>query len=1232
MKTLTPSQQLALTARGNVLVVAGAGTGKTRTLVERCVLQLQQGCSWEQILVVTFTEAAAAEMRGRIRARLMALLSGPEGTAHLEEQLALLDVARISTLHSFCLKLVREHFYHGQLRLDPQFAVLAEEQIHQLRHQALDALLDKYYGGDTAEAAAFRQWVTRQTRGSDHRARELIWRLHRYAQSLPDPQGWFDRQAALFGEPQPGRWRAWLAAGFQDWRDQWLPVLKRQPDENTPAALCAAALDGFVSTDGDCPLAAIGPALGQIGRADGDENWPKRKKTVLRGPLKKFFDEAEFLLSLISAPGGEDPLAQDWEWTRHDQLALVHLAREFGEQFSRVKREAGGVDFADLEQFALRLLWDARADRPTPIALRWRAKLKHVFVDEYQDINAAQDRILQALSLDTAGAGGPEAASPEGATPNTGNRFLVGDVKQSIYRFRLAEPAIFRGYKKDWQKNRDEGQAIFLSDNFRSREALLDFINPLFASLMREEIGGIGYEAEAHLKFGSAQERAPLGRAADTGPKVELHLRIKGGEEEFSEPDDDTSGPQVWRELADLEATEKEARLVARRLRELRDQKEQVWDDERKQFRDVQWRDMVVLLRAPANKVEGFAKQFSRSGVPLHAARGGFYETTEISDLLGLLQLLDNPLQDVPALAVLRSPLVGLSLDELAAIRAAGPKDGFWVALQNFNRTPRDSPAGVAGAAGTARGRTRRFLELFESWRRQVRQSGLADCLETILAETHYEALLLAQSRGEERLANVQRLLKLARRFDPYQRQGLFRFLRFVETQREAESGEEPAPPATLDAVRLVSIHQSKGLEFPVVVAADLGKKFNLSDLRAEFLLDAEYGICPRVAPPDQNGHYPSLPYWLGRRRQLRGSLGEELRMLYVALTRAKDRLILAATTGDISSIEHWRAGAGHSPISTEQILSARSYWGWLQLWLAAAAKPGDWRDEITGGNSLLRWTLYSENDARLLDAEKSRGDSTKTAMLVNASTIPEAVVERVSWVYPFAGAALEPAKTSVTAQRQRIPDPRADEETTSLFAAPFRVRGPRRSKTGSLSAAEKGTAHHKFLQFVSLGETLNLEELRREATRMQREQILSSEEIAALDYEALAQFWRSDFGRKVRGNAGAVRRELRFTARFSPQELSHLLGRDSVEPILKEEFVVVQGVVDLAVILPHALWLVDFKTDEFQSNELGKKVEAYEPQLRLYARALERIYQRPVRECALHFFSTQKTVPIKLQ
>jgi len=507
---LNAAQKRALEARGNVLVIAGAGTGKTRTLVERCLhclLQETPRASINEMLMVTFTEAAAAEMRQRIRERIEQEIKRAPHDAHCQEQLALFETAHIGTLHGFCLELVRQHFY--KLEIDPQITVMREEESHGLAEEQLDKLFQECYSGRHESARAVQSLIQDYGGGLDQRIRRLVRRVHDYSQTLRDPAAWYDEQQRHFAATEPIEWREWLQGAIANWTDEWPVLLQRLAPANEIAHRCLSAVEEL---PGDRKhthdTAAVVAAFEKVIAACAD--CPRGKKLEWLDPLKKFLKETEFLFSLLK-PGDIDPLQQDWDWTRQPMGTVLVLAIDFGARFSEAKREAGLVDFHDLEQFALRLLWDNTTDKPSEIAGHWRETFRYVFVDEYQDINEAQDRIIQALSRE-----GVSAA----------NRFLVGDVKQSIYRFRLANPKIFQAYAREWRGG--QGQVIPLVENFRSRERLLDFVNSLFSHVMHESLGGVTYDEEARLRFGAADSRGVLSSGKDTSPRAELRLYLRG--------------------------------------------------------------------------------------------------------------------------------------------------------------------------------------------------------------------------------------------------------------------------------------------------------------------------------------------------------------------------------------------------------------------------------------------------------------------------------------------------------------------------------------------------------------------------------------------------------------------------------------------------------------------------------------------------------------------------------
>jgi ATP-dependent helicase/nuclease subunit A len=1209
---LTPSQRRAVAARGNVLVMAGAGTGKTRTLVERCLDCLdRERASLDELLIVTFTEAAAAEMRQRLRERIEEKIFDKPDELHWTAQLALFDAAHLGTLHSFCLKLVRERFY--ELGLDPQPAVLDEGEARLLANETLEEEMQIHYAAENELAEAVQKLIQIYGSGRDEKIRSLVLRLHHYAQTRPDAEGWHAQQLENFLSPEPDEWRTRLTDAIRDGRGEWLPALENLRAGNSKAAECLEIL-GKLPKKSSREQAAV--VLNHIQAADA--GWPRGKKTVLRKPLEDFFADAAFLAALAPVENGHDPLTEDWNWVRGHMTALLRLTQNFSARFAARKRDDGVLDFHDLEQFALKLLWDFATDKPSFFAERWRKKIRFVFVDEYQDINAAQDKIIQALSREEGWGENPGEAlkmaeldstdGSRGRSPHRANRFLVGDVKQSIYRFRLADPKIFRDYAAAWRgKN---GQTIPLAENFRSREGLLHFVNSVFEFLMREDVGGVRYDAEAQLQFGSPETRTAPGLASDSTPRAELLLHFKKNGRDDANFESETGADN----LAGLEEMEKEARLLAQRLQELKNARHEIWDARQKAFRPAEWRDMAVLLRSPANKAEAYAKEFERVGVPLVVERGGFFESAEILDLLSLLQLLDNPLQDVPCIAVLRSPLVGLSLDELGEIRLAAKDVHFWTAL---NRA-RNAECGIRSETVEKIGK---FLERFGRWRQGARQSSLSGCLEDVLAETHFAEWLRSRPRGAQRQANVERFLNLARRFDQFQRQGLFRFLKFIEAQREAGVEPEVAGSTDENAVRLMSIHQSKGLEFPVVAVADLAKPFNTQDLRAEIILDEQFGLCPRVKPPHTGRRYPSLPHWLAQRREHRELWGEELRLLYVAVTRARDTLILSGTVTERKCQTLW---TNPDAVTPREILAAKCCADWLGLWFAQYAKSAN-TNGTEGELPHLRWRIVGDEEL----AEKWGG---QPVPLCGDPRQPEAFDKEtkrklraaLTWEYGFSAATKQAAKSSVTALRRQAAD-ESDDEAGQTFA-PYQFAHAAKPTHGKLLATETGSAHHKFLQCLALENANDIAALKSEAARLKWEKVLSTDECAALDLEAVAAFWQSDPGRRVRANAVNVRRELAFTAKFSPQELVAIVGTKP-EAGLENEFVVVQGVADLVVLLPEEIWLVDFKTDEVRAGELPSKIKMYSPQLKLYARALAKIYSRPVSACWLHFLSQNRSV-----
>lgn len=1157
MIRLTPQQQIAADAPGNTLVVAGAGAGKTGTLVERCtrlLLRSEDPVSVSKVLVVTFTEAAAAEVRDRIRKGLDEEVKSDPENLWFQEQIAGLDAAHISTLHSFCLRLIRENFY--ELDLDPAVAVIPAEHAEMLFSSTFDELLHEHLAGTDPVSLALKDVLRTHFRGWDQLLRDLIRKLHHFTQTRPDPEGWFQSQVTALSSADCHQWRAWYAETITRWTQWWLPYLESLPVENENARECVAIFKKASKSGAANFLKTI---------LERKECWPKNKKGAHSKPFGKFFDEAAFLESLADPKA----LQQDWDWAREPLRVILEFAREFTARYTLAKRERGVVDFHDLEQHALHLLWDQAAKTPSALAQSWQNRFEAVFVDEYQDINAAQDLIVSAVSRHQP----------------PGNRFLVGDIKQSIYAFRQANPSIFRSYlsESNWV-------TAHLSENFRSHEGILEFINPLFAWLMLERVGGVAYDETARLRFGGREQRSALTLAPGQHLPVELHIFV----ENKTGSDDPTETENS--EAEELERAEKEARLVARRLRKLHDQKFEIFHQKEKITRPVEWRDMVVLLRAASGKLEVYAKAFEAIGVPLQTKRDGFFSTMEVLDLLNVLNILDNPLQDIPLVAALRSPLFGLTANDLALVRIQSRTHSeslpFWEALKQFLEQKKDSPV---------RQKIERFMACYLRWRNPRDCSSLADRLETILSESGYAEWILSQPRGRQRHANVQQLLNVARQFESSRGESLYLFLRHIKDLQNTAGDIEPASLSDENAVRLMTVHQSKGLEFPVVAVADLGKKFNRSSQSSSILFHDTYGICSMIKPPGNGRQYPSLPHWVASRDERLSATGEEMRVLYVALTRAENLLLLFGSTTGKSLTEHWPNNAVEMPFP-QQLVRMQSWLDWLGTF--GAHRWPDWLEGEAGRNLPFKLELHRE----VPQQERALQESVPSWSPGEIA----ALHARYAFSYTHEIATNEPAKGTVSLLRKRAAE--LNEESADIAR---RFRPP----SSSAEARDRGVATHSFLQNLDLSTQTDPAGLFAHAQQLMKDGFLERADLDRIDFAAISAFWTSAFGREILAQPENVRREFPFTFKAAGHELAGL-GLPHLLPLPPDEFVLIQGVADLVVLAGEEIWLLDFKTDNITAHEVNARTADYKPQIALYALALERIYNRRVTRRGLYYLT----------
>ena len=1156
----TPSQLAAMSVRGCALLVsAGAGSGKTRVLTERvlrAVCDSEQPVDLDRFLVISFTRAAAGELRGRLMEELAARLAADPGNPRLRRQSALCSRAQIGTIHSFCAQLLRENCQAAGLA--PDFKILDEQRADAMKAAALDRVLERCYE-EPESLPGFLALADTAGEGRDDRGLvELVLTLHSRMQCHARPALWAEEQTRLLhsgaadaGETPWGRELLDWAKALTDFHAAELEALIPEMDEDERVR--AAYADHFAE------LADLLRALSRCFTRGWDsavEALPFRapRLPVLRKPpelelidrLKacrtRCLENMKKLSAVFSAPSAE--LLEDMAGTAPAMEALLQLTLRFDRAYTADKRSRALVDYADLEHFTAALLTD-ESGAPTALARTLSARYAEVMVDEYQDVSRVQDTIFHALSD-----GGRKL-------------FLVGDVKQSIYRFRLADPEIFnekyRGYAAA-----DPGVArrILLRENFRSRREILDGANAVFSLCMSRTLGDVDYNDDAALIAGADWYEGSV-------PKPELllmRLPEAGGEDS---PDKSAC----------------EAAFVARRIRELVESGATVAVPGG--VRPMQYGDVAILLRS-ANSVGGVYRQaLLDEGIPVGKAQGsGFYTSVEISTLLSALALLDNPHKDIPLIAVLRSPAFGFTPDELSRIRAADKDADLCTALEK---------------AAEEDEKCRDFLSRLTALRAACADLSASEIVWEIIEAFDLLALCSAMPDGRQRRENLMAFVTLSESFEQTGYRGLHRFQLWVRALADKE--QEPVTGgASASAVQILSIHKSKGLEFPVVFLCDTARRFNLSERSETVLIHPELGLGPRVVDLARRVRYPSLSRMAISMRQEREALSEEMRLLYVALTRAKERLFVTAALKDPErELEKLRA-LSRPPIPPETLLRAGSMASWMMS--ACLADAG-------------------EHFSLRVCAGRERADTESQTPAVPPAD-PEAAEElrrRLAFVYPHEAAVALPSKLTATELKGRA---ETDGDALPLLQpTAFRFRMPSLGEAERpLTAAERGVATHLVLQYMDFSKGRSREGIKHEIARLRAAQTLSAREAEAVNVSAIERLFASPLGKRMLA-APEKLREFRFSLLLDARELY---------PEAAGEELLLQGVVDCCLIEDDGLVIIDYKTDRVRTDEeLAARAAHYRGQLTAYAAALSRILKRPVKACELFFLSVGQTVRVEL-
>lgn len=1191
----TEEQQNVIQLRNqNLLVSAAAGSGKTAVLVERIITRLVKDASpidVDQLLVVTYTEAAAAEMKERIRTALETALEEQPENLRLRKQVALIHTAKIMTIHSFCLSVIREYFH--TIDLDPGFRIVEEGELKLLKQDVLEQLLEAKYEEGKEE---FLQFVESFATGRDDvRLEEMILKLYEYAGSHPNPEMWLEDCAEVYTQGLDES---------SDFMKKLTRFLKKsladvERDLEFAKEICASE-DGpkayiqTIETD-ELLLEDILKAdnYKELHRAFGRlDKWPRlaanRDKSIDPDKVEQVKTLRDGWKDTISDIKKRYFFQETQEMEADMRLCypimqmLVSLVKEFGKLLAKKKEEKNVIDFHDMEQFALKILTREENGKfvPSEAAKDYQNQFEEIMIDEYQDSNLLQETILTSVSRMSIG---------------QNNMFMVGDVKQSIYRFRLSRPELFMEKFRSYQ-HQDGCRKIDLHKNFRSRGEVLDAANAIFEKIMTQKLGGIVYDEDAALYVGAEYPHMD-------GNKMEILIvdTKDGGLEEI---------PKLKAE----EARTVEIRGLAEKIHELMEQNK-VWDKKKETFRPLEYKDIVILSRSLKGYAEEIPKILGEEEIPVYAeSQEGYYETLEVGWILDYLKVLDNYRQDISLAAVLKSPFGKCTNEELALVKAAWGDVPFYEAVLRTVGIWWQEPAEPLNEIPEAcQQKLSKIFEQLEAFRDQVSYLSIHELLWKIMDETGYKDYVSAMPGGEQRAANLDMLLMKAKAYENTSYKGLFHFVRYIEQLKkyEMDAGEAGIFDEQMNAVRLMSIHKSKGLEFPVVIVVGMGKKFNMQDSKGDLVLHPELGIGMDAIDLERRTKSSTILKSVIQCENKLESLAEELRVLYVALTRAQEKLILVGTCADAKeNLDRYGEFSYGTELSFTTLSRANCYFDWV---LPAAVQISR---ELVGIQ--IKNVEDIVNDQMMRQQEELLNKKVYLAELAKetpSGEFYEFLESQFAYQYPEKEKQVK-LKYSVSELKHRAAIWEEREETGENLIKEENVEEiiPAFMKEEQeLTGSAKGTSYHKVMELLDFSKEYEEDSLREQMEIWEKEGYLSEEMKCCVNVRDILQFLESNVGRRMKAAAieGKLYKEQPFVLGIPAREVEPEKGG--------EELVLIQGIIDAYFEEEGSYVILDYKTDRVpRMNTLLKR---YKEQLKLYGKAVEQITEKTVKERIIYSF-----------
>lgn len=1192
----TPEQEKVISLRNrNILVSAAAGSGKTAVLVERIITMLTKDeppINVDELLIVTFTEAAASEMKERILSAIEKKLEENPENVHLQKQSTLIHRAMITTIHSFCLSVIREYFH--TIDLDPSFRIGEEGELKLLQKEVLQELLEEQYTGEEKKFFSFVESFA--TGRDDKKLEELILQLYTFSGSYPNGEKWLDDCVEAYDvktveELENTDYCKRAIENIKRYSTDAISILENgiavceEPDgPYMYKETLEKEIEGwkvFLNSD------SLTEFYEKRKYPEGERLKPNRDKSIseeLSAFVKEARKQTKELLGDIVKTYLFQPIEEmvtDMAKTKETIEEVTFLVKEFARLYTEAKRSRNLIDFGDMEHLALQILTVEEGEKcfPSPVAKEYQKRFKEIMIDEYQDSNLTQEAILTSVSTVSCG---------------KNNIFMVGDVKQSIYRFRLSRPELFMEKFDTYDIEDSSTQRVDLHKNFRSRKEVLESTNFIFEQIMTKGLGKVEYDDKAALYVG-----------ADYKEKEGNDTEVLIVDVEMDTENEEQTG-ETTREL--------EARAVARRIKELL-AKHQVQDKVTGELRSIQYRDIVILTRSLKGWTDVFARVLNREGIPTYTgSKEGYFETQEIQTVLNYLRVLDNPNQDIPLTSVLTSGMGKFSGEELAEIRTLDKEVSFYCCVKRYIKE---------GKNLLLANRLKKLFAQIEYFREMVPYTAIHELLWRVIEETGYGYEVAVMAGGEQRKANLDMLLEKAKAFEGTSYKGLFNFVRYMEQLKkyDVDYGEANIADEQTDAVRLMSIHKSKGLEFPIVFVSGMNKRFNKQDITGEIITHAELGIGLDRIDLNKRMKSPTFLKKVMQREVMLENVGEELRVLYVALTRAKEKLIM---TGTLSQVEKKMRGYEMLESSREKQLpftmlsKASSYFDWV---LPAILRHPEHKREakvyVVNLEELVQKEMQEEIGAEYTKERLQNWDTGQ----VFVPEMKEELEEQFSYQYPYANENHLKLKFTVSELKKRK---NLEEEAGELFVqeeevVPILPKILTEEEAGK--GALRGTTYHKVLELLDFTKEYTYESLNIYLETLVEEGRISVEMKSCVRIKDLLIFLQTNVAKRMKKceENGTLFREQPFVLGVSAKEIYPEEKTD--------ETLLIQGIIDVWFEEEDGLVLLDYKTDRVKTT--GELKERYGSQLKYYGEALERLTGKKVKEKIIYSLFLQREILI---